>query len=112
MKKYKDEGVESFLMKISQLIYHLQGLGDTISDSEMTIGVLNTLPLEWSSFATNICPRKHSTPFDDLWVQCILEETRIKKKDDIRSYEQSQAFIAKVKKLNKGNVGKSKKKYM
>lgn len=41
-----------------------------------------------------------------------MEETRIKAKDHIGSNEQSQAFIARVKKLKKGKFGKSKKKDM
>jgi len=44
MNKLKDEDMTSFLMKISQLMYHLQGLGETTSDLEMTICVLNALP--------------------------------------------------------------------
>ena len=55
---------------------------------------------------------KDTTPFDDLWAQCILEEFRIKVKDDNGSNEQSQAFLARVKKLKKGKFGKSKKKDM
>ena len=94
MKKSKDEDMASFLMKISQLRNHLQGLGETISDSEMTIFVLNALPPKWSSFATSIYSKKDSTPFDELWAQCILEETRIMAKDGIGSDEQSQAFLA------------------
>ena len=78
----------------------------------MTICVLNELPPKWSIFATSIYSKKESTPFDELCIECILEETGIKSKDDIGSNEQSQAFIARVKKLKKGKFGKSKKKYM
>jgi hypothetical protein len=39
-----------------------------------------------------------------------LEESRIKVKDDIGSDGQSQAFLARVKKLKKGKFGKAKKK--
>ena len=83
MKKSKDEDVASFLMRVSQLRDHLQGLGETITYSNVTICVLNGLPLEWSSFATSIYSRKDSTHFDELWDQFILEESRIKVKYDI-----------------------------
>lgn len=49
--------------------------------------------------------KKDSTPFDELWGQCILEETRIKAKDDIESDEQSQAFTIRIKKLKKRKFG-------
>lgn len=110
MKKPKDEDMDSFLMKISQIRDQLQGLWETIFYSEMTIYVLNALPLEWSSFATSIYSKRNSTPFDEFWSQWILEETKIKAKDDIESNEQSWAFIARKKKLKKGKFGKSKKK--
>lgn len=97
MKKWKDEDMESFLMKVTHLRDHLQGLGELISDSEVTICVLNALPPEWSSFATIIYFKKILNPFDELWCQCILEESRIKVKYDIGSDEQSQAFLARVK---------------
>lgn len=78
MKKSKDEDMASFRMKVSYLRDHLQGLGETIFDLEVTIDVLNALPLEWSSFITSIYPKKDSTPFDELWAQCILEESTIR----------------------------------
>ena len=74
--------------------------------------MLNALPLELSRFATSIYSKKDSTPFDELWGECILDESRIKAKDEIGSDEQSQAFLARVKKLKKGKFGKSKKKDM
>lgn len=88
----------------------MQGLGETIIDSEITSCVLNALPPKWSSFETRIYSKKDTTPFNELWAQCILEESRIKAKDDIESNERSQAFIARTKKLRKVNFGKSKKK--
>lgn len=83
MKKSKDENLASFLMRVSQLRDHQQGLGEPIANFEVTIYVLNALPPKWSSFATSFYSKKDSTPFDELWAQCILEESRIKVKDDI-----------------------------
>jgi len=99
-------------MRVYQIRDRLQGLGEPITDSKVTICVLNALPLERSIFATSIYSKKDSTPFDELWAQHILEESRIKVKDDIGSNEKSQAFLARVKKLKKGKFGKSKKKEM
>ena len=68
----------------------MQGLGDLIIDSKVTIYVLNALPPEWSSFVKSIYSNKDSTPFDEPWDQCILEESRIKVKDDIGLDEKCQ----------------------
>jgi len=76
----------------------------------MTICVLNALPPDWTSFATSIYSKKDATPFDELWAQCILEESRMKAKDDTKSSERSQSFIAGTNKFKKGKFGKSKKK--
>ena len=76
----------------------------------MTICVLNALPPNWSIFAPSIYSKKDTTHFDELLAQRIFEESRIKEKDDIKSNEISQAFIARSKKLWKGIFGKSKKK--
>lgn len=93
MKKSKDEDVTYFLMRVSQLRDHMQGLGEPITNSKVIICVLNALPLEWSSFATSIYSKKDSTPFIELQTQCILGESRIKVKDDIGSDDQSQSFL-------------------
>lgn len=106
----KDEDMSSYLMRISQLRYQLQGLGEVISYSEMTTCVKNDLPPKWRNFATSVYIRKNTTPFDELWAQCILEETRIKEKDDTKLHEKSQAFFVKYKK-KKRKFGKSKEKH-
>jgi len=56
-------------MKIPQIRDRLQGLGEVVSNSEMTTCVLNALPPDWSSFETNVYSRHDTTPFDELWVQ-------------------------------------------
>lgn len=104
-----DEYMSTYLMKISQLRDQLQRLGEVIFDSQITTCVLNALPSEWRSFATSLYSRKDTTPFDEIWVQCILEETRNKAKDDTKSNEKSQAFVVKSNK-KKETFGKSKGK--
>jgi len=110
IRKSEDEDMATYMMKISQIRDQLQGLEETVSNSKMTICVLNPLPLDWSSSVTSIYSKKDTTHFDELWDQCILEESRIKANDDTESNEQSQAFIARNKKLRKGKFGKSKEK--
>jgi len=54
----KNEDMSTYLTKISQLRDQLQGLGEVISDLEMTTCILNAFPLEWSSFTTSVYSRK------------------------------------------------------
>lgn len=63
----------------------------------MATCVLNVFPIEWSSFATSVYSRKDTTPFNELWAQCIFNE-------------KYQAFVVKSKKKKKGKIGKSKGK--
>jgi len=47
-----------------------------MSDSEMTIVVLNALSEEWGNFTSGIYAKKEATPFQDLWSLCKIEESR------------------------------------
>ena len=69
IRKSKDEDMATYRMKIPQIRDRLQGLGEVVSNSEMTTCVLNALPPDWSSFETNVYSRHDTTPFDELWVQ-------------------------------------------
>ena len=69
-------------MRISKIKYQLQGLGETISDSELITYVINALPPSWDGFAGGIYARKYTPTFEELWALCVLEETRLKAKDD------------------------------
>ena len=44
MKLSREEGITSYFMRISEIIDQLQELGEVMSDTEMTIVVLNALP--------------------------------------------------------------------
>ena len=66
MKVSKEEGVASYLMRVSQLRDQLQELGEIMSDKEMTTVVLNALPDEWVNFVSSIYGKKEATPFSEL----------------------------------------------
>lgn len=70
-------------MRVSQIIYQLQELGEILSDKEMTVVVLNALLDEWGNFVSSIFGKKEATPFCELWSLCKIEETRLKAKSDI-----------------------------
>jgi len=62
----------------------------------MTTVVLNALLEEWSSFTSSIYGRKETTPFQDLWSLCKIEESRLKDKG-----EQNQAYTTMTRKKRK-----------
>jgi len=60
---------------------------------------INALPKEWDAFASSICARKETPSFEEFWVQCTIEEIKIKARNNTQPiYEASQAFAAKSKK--------------
>ena len=107
MKVSKEEGIASYLMRVSQIRDQLQELEKILSDEEMTTVVLNALPDEWGNFVSSIYGKKEATPFSELWSLCKIEETSLKAKNDVGPSEQVQAFPAMAKR--KGKFGKKKK---
>ena len=104
MKLPREEGITPYFMRISEIRYQLQELGEVLSDTEMTTVVLNALPEEWENFTSSLYGNKEATPFHDLWSLCKIEETRLKAKVDTGPNERNQAFTATYKK--KGRFGK------
>ena len=100
--KISKEGIAPYFMKISDMRYQLQELGEVMSEREMTIVVLNGLPEDWGNFTSSIYAKKEATPLSELWSLCKIEETRLKVKDDVGSKEQSFSTMAK----KKGKFGK------
>ena len=101
MKVSKEEGVASYLMRVSQIRGQLQELGEVMFDREMTTIVLNALPDEWGNFVSSIYGKKETTQFNDLWSLCEIEETRLKAKNDVGSSEQTQSSEAMERKKGK-----------
>ena len=55
-------------------------------------------------FTSSLYGKKETTPFEDLWSLCKIEETRLKVKIDVGPSEQNQAYVAMIRR--KGNFGK------
>lgn len=64
---FKDEGITSYLMMVSQIRDKLQELGEIMFDKGMTTVVLNALPNEWGNFVSSIYGNKEAIPFNELW---------------------------------------------
>ena len=65
-----------------------------MSDSEMTTVVLNALLEEWGNFTSSIYGKNESTPFQDLWSLCKIEESRLKAKPYVGTCEKNQAGLS------------------
>lgn len=79
MNASKEEGIDSYIMRVSEIRCQLQGLGEIMFDKEMTIVVLNALPKEWCNvFFKHIW--KEATPFSEFSSLCKIEEPRLKEK--------------------------------
>ena len=106
-KVSKEEGIASYIMRVSQIRDQLQELGEIMPDKKITTIVLNALPEEWGNFTSSIFGKKEATPFSELWSLCRIEETGLKAKNDVGSIEQVQAFASMARK--KGKFGPQKK---
>lgn len=68
------EDAASCFMKISKIKDQLQGLGETISDSELITFIINALPPAWNGFVGGISMQEKDTlTFEELWALCVLE---------------------------------------
>jgi len=82
-----------------------------MSNKKMTTIVLNALLEEWGNFTSSIYGKKETTPFNELWSLCKIEETKLKAKIDVGSSEQAQAFAAMARRKGMfGKLGPQKKK--
>jgi len=110
LKISKEDGIASYFMRISKIRDQLQELGEVMYDREMTTVVLNALPKEWGNFTSSLYGKKETTPFQDLWSLCKIEETRLKAKVDVEPNEQNQAYPAVTRRKGKfGKFGPQKK---
>ena len=70
-------------MKIYEMRYQLQELGEVMYDREMTTIVLNALPENWGNFTSRIYAKNEATPISEMWSLCKIEETILKAKEDV-----------------------------
>lgn len=80
--KIRREIIIPYFMKISQMRYHLQDLGEVMSDIEMTTLVLNALPKDWGNFKSSIYSKKEATTLFEMWSLCRTKETILKEKEE------------------------------
>jgi hypothetical protein len=97
MKMNDDDSITSYFVRISQLRDQLQAIEDIISEKELVNIVLNGLPKTWDAFVTSMNTRKEYPTFEELWICCAQEESRISAKEKPQKKYDNQAFITRFK---------------
>ena len=98
LKKGKDESVQSYFLKMTEIRNNLLAIGETIADREMVLTALGGLSSEWHVFNTTILNNNVIPYFDEVLSRCVQEETRMNEYEN----EGNTAFAAHTKKKNFG----------
>jgi hypothetical protein len=110
MKMNDDDNIASYFVIISQVRYQLQSIEEIISEEELVNIVLNGLPKTWDVFSASMNTRKEYPTFEELWICCEQEESRISAKEKPQNKYDDQAFTTRFKNFrNKRKFGSKKK---
>jgi hypothetical protein len=110
MKMNDDNSITSYFVRISQLREKLQAIEEITSEKELVNIVLNGLPKTWDAFVASMNTGKEYPTFEELWICCAQEESRINEKEKPQKKYNDQAFIARFKNFrNKSKFGSRRK---
>ena len=73
IKKGRNEDIQSFLMRITEIKNDLLSIGEAIADRELTLIALGGLPREWHVFNTTILNNNMIPGFEELLTKCSQE---------------------------------------
>jgi hypothetical protein len=93
----KGEMIQEYFSRISEFKEHLQAVGDTIDEDELIMMALNGLTRPWDAFIQTICARKEKLKFDNLWEECIQDETRVANCEALLARDDDQALATHTK---------------
>jgi hypothetical protein len=96
-KMRKGEMIQEYFYRISEFKEQLEAIGDTIDEEELIMMTLNGLTIPWDSFIQTICARKEKLKFDNLWEECIQEETRVANREALLARDDDQALATHTK---------------
>ena len=104
IKKDKDEPIQSYFMRLTEIGNNLLAIGEAISEREMVLIALGGLPCDWHVFNTTILNNNVIPDFDEILTRCTQEETRMMERDYPSNGNGSDptAFVAHAKKKNNG----------
>ena len=98
LKKGRDESVQSYFLKLTEIRDNLLAIGETIADREMVLIALGGLSSEWHVFNTTILNNNVIPDFKEVLLRCVQEETTMKEYEN----EGNVAFAAHSRKKNFG----------
>eukprot|EP00253_Pinus_taeda_P001708 PITA_01708 len=108
IKKGKDESMQAYFLRITEIRNNLLSIGETITDREMALTTLGGLPSEWYVFKTTLLNNNVILGFEEMMARCIQEETRVEEQEMPMPKGPLAAFSSHVKK-RKNSETKSKR---
>ena len=109
IKKGKDENMQAYFLRITEIKNGLLSIGKVIPDREMALATLGGLPSEWYIFKTTILNNNVIPRFEELMARCIQEEARMEEQEMPTLKGHPAAFSSHAKRRNKSET-KSKGK--
>jgi uncharacterized LabA/DUF88 family protein len=93
----KGESIQEYFSRISQFKEQLEAIRNTIDEYELIMMALNGLTSPSDAFIQTICARTEKLKFDDLWEECIQEETRVTNREALLARDDDQALATHTK---------------
>ena len=109
IKKGKDESMQAYFLRITEIKNDILSIGEAITDREMALTTLGGLPSEWYVFRTTLLNNNVIPGFEELMARCIQEETREEVQEMPMPKGPPAAFSSHAKKRNNSGT-KSKGK--
>eukprot|EP00253_Pinus_taeda_P022616 PITA_22616 len=100
IKKGKDEDIQSYFLRITEIKNDFLPIGKVIPDRELTITTLRGLPFEWYIFKTTLLNNDQISGFEELMSRCIQEETRMVEQEIPSNKGNPTAFSSHAKRRN------------
>eukprot|EP00253_Pinus_taeda_P033927 PITA_33927 len=112
IKKGKDESMQAYFLRITEIKNDLLSIGETITDREMALTTLGELPSKWYVFRTTLLNNNVIPGFEELMARCIQEETRVEEQEmplpkerlDLRVEEKDDVTFAILQVTMQGNA--------
>ena len=100
IKKGKDEDIQSYFLRITEIKNDLLLIGEVIPDRKLTITTLGGLPPKWYIFRTSILNNYRIPGFEELMSRCFQKETRMVEQEMPSNRSNPTAFSAHAKQRN------------
>ena len=68
--KGKEESIQSYFMRLTEIKNNLLAIGEEIADREMVLIALGGLPRDWYVFNTTILNNNVILDFDEILTRC------------------------------------------